>query len=212
MLSRLATTAARNVAIPSSRFVQRSLLSTTSSQSHLIVNAVGKDRLGIVSEISKHVTDIGGNVGESQATKLGNHFSMMMVIQIPSGQKTPLEIQLQTLQGMSTAVFEAEMPTTSDYTPRIAYSGRFELEGANYPGIVASLTTFLTQNGLSVDKLETSDEIAPHGGTTLFKMKGTANAFEPLAAGFDADQIKNDLALLADDLNCDISMEDVDIS
>ena len=90
-----------------------------------------------------------------------------------------------------------------------ADSGRFELEGANYPGIVHKLTTFMAMNGLSVDKMETSDEIAPHGGTTLFKMKGVANAFEPLAAGFDVAEIKSKLANLADELNCDITMEDI---
>ena len=82
------------------------------------------------------------------------------------------------------------------------------MEGANYPGIVHKVTSFMAMNGLSVDKLETSDEIAPHGGTTLFKMKGVANALEPLAAGFDINQTKENLGALADELNCDISMED----
>ena len=187
---------------------QKALLSTA-SKAHLIVNAVGKDRLGIVSEISKHVTDIGGNVGESQATKLGKHFSMMMIIDIPADQKETLEQQLQTMQGMNTTVFETEADSASDYTPQIAYSGYFELEGANYPGIVHKVTTFLAQNGLSVDRLETSDEIAPHGGTLLFKMKGVATALEPLAAGFDVEQIKSNLVRLGDDLNCDLSMKDM---
>ena len=31
----------------------------------LIINAVGSDRLGIVSDMTKYVTDSGGNVGES---------------------------------------------------------------------------------------------------------------------------------------------------
>ena len=154
------------------------------------------------------MTDIGGNVGESQATKLGKHFSMMMLVQVPSDQKEALEKELKTLSGMNTTVFETEASPPQEYTPQIAYSGFFELEGANYPGIVHKVTTFMAQNGLSVDKLETAEEIAPLGGTVLFKMKGVANALEPLAAGFDAEHIKNDLALLADDLNCDIKMTD----
>ena len=72
------------------------------------------------------------------------------------------------------------------------------------------VTSFLAHNGLSVDKLETSDEIAPYGGTTLFKMKGIANALEPLAAGFDVEAIKSNLATLADELNCEITMTDRD--
>jgi glycine cleavage system regulatory protein len=62
---------------------------------------------------------------------------------------------------------------------------------------------------LSIDKMETSDEIAPHGGTTLFKMRGIAHAYEPLATGFDVSKLKQELSTLGDDMNCDISMQDV---
>ena len=174
------------------------------------MNAVGKDRLGIVSEITKYVTDIGGNVGESQATKLGHHFSMMMLIQIPTEHRTHFELQLKTMKDMNTAVFETEAKAPSDYTPRIAYSGYFELEGANYPGIVHKVTSFLAHHGLSVDRLETDDcTIAPHGGTVLFKMKGIANALEPLASGFSIPAIEDGINKLADELNCDITIQNV---
>lgn len=190
-------------------FFSASNSSNNKNNVHLIISAVGKDRLGIISDISKHVTEMGGNVGESQATKLGSYFSMMMLFNIPAAQKTQLETELAGLAGMTTTVIEADAPCESAYTPKIAYSGRFELEGANYPGIVHKVTSFLSHNGLSVDKLETSDEIiAPHGGTVLFQMKGVANALEPLASGFDIDDIQDRLAVLADELNCDITMEE----
>jgi glycine cleavage system transcriptional repressor len=82
------------------------------------------------------------------------------------------------------------------------------VEGADHPGIVHKVTLILCKNGLSIDKMETSDEIAPHGGTMLFKMKGRASALEPLASGFDVSKIKKELAELGDSMNCDISMND----
>lgn len=88
-------------------------------------------------------------------------------------------------------------------------TGKFTLKGADNPGIIHKVTSILAKNGLSIDRMETSDEIAPHGGTTLFKMKGIAHAFEPVASGFDADKIKKDLSLLGDELNCDIDMTDL---
>jgi glycine cleavage system transcriptional repressor len=88
-------------------------------------------------------------------------------------------------------------------------SGKFMVEGADHPGIVHKVTSILCQNGLSIDKMETSDEISPHGGTILFKMKGRANALEPLASGFDVSIIKKELAEFGDSMNCDISMTDV---
>jgi glycine cleavage system transcriptional repressor len=85
----------------------------------------------------------------------------------------------------------------------------FTLEGADHPGIVHKVTTILSNNGLSIEKMETSDEIAPHGGTMLFKISGIAHAYEPLAAGFDVSKLKQELSSLGDDMNCDISMQDV---
>jgi hypothetical protein len=43
----------------------------------------------------------------------------------------------------------------------------------------------------------------------LFRMRGIAHAYEPLAAGFDVDKIKQELTELGDDLNCDIDLTDL---
>lgn len=56
----------------------------------------------------------------------------------------------------------------------------------------------------------TTEEIAPHGGTHLFRMKGIAHAFEPLPKAFDAEKIREELQELGDSLNCDLTLEDVD--
>lgn len=87
-------------------------------------------------------------------------------------------------------------------------SGSFSLTGADNPGIVHKITSALATAGLSIDKLETDQEIAPHGGSILFKMHGTAIAIAPLAKHFDIAKIKADLEELGDSLNCEVSMED----
>ncbi len=91
---------------------------STSHTSNLIINAVGEDRLGIVSEITKHVTGVGGNVGESRAAKLGSHFSLMMLIQVPSEKITALKADLATMKDMNVSTFETSTPK-SGVTPRI---------------------------------------------------------------------------------------------
>ena len=83
----------------------------------------------------------------------------------------------------------------------------FSLEGANNPGIIHKVANFLSQNGLSIQEMKTSDELAPEGGTVLFSMTGLAHAYEPMAAGFDISIIKSKLKELGDDLNCDISLK-----
>ena len=184
--------------------------STTGNNKSLIINAVGNDRLGIVSDMAKFVTDAGGNVGESQAARLGSHFSLMMMVSVPESQVQALVEQLRNMKDMNASVFVSnEGAVATPVKPKIGYTGCFRVEGADHTGIVHKVTTLLSQNGLSIEKMETSDEIAPQGGTVLFKMVGIAKAYEPIAAGFDSKKVNAQLEALGDDLNCDIYMEDV---
>jgi glycine cleavage system transcriptional repressor len=82
------------------------------------------------------------------------------------------------------------------------------LEGADNPGIVHRITSKLAESGLNIDKMETTQEIAPYGGSVLFKMRGTAIALAPLPKAFDISKIKAELEELGDSMNCEVSMED----
>jgi glycine cleavage system transcriptional repressor len=86
----------------------------------LIINAVGQDRLGIVSDITGMVIQNGGNVSDSQAAKLGNHFSLMMMVQVPTGSGTALKQQLSEMSDMNVSIFETPATEASVKTPHIA--------------------------------------------------------------------------------------------
>ena len=65
---------------------------------------MGSDRLGIVRDLTKYVTDVGGNVGESQAAKLGSHFSLMMLVNVPENQVVGLVDQLEEIEDITASV------------------------------------------------------------------------------------------------------------
>lgn len=98
--------------------VQRVFLSTSSSDMHLIINAVGKDRLGIVSDVTGMVIDAGGNVGDSQASKLGSHFSLMMEVTLPRDRIDSLQSQLSSMADMNATVYQ-DQEASSAKTPQI---------------------------------------------------------------------------------------------
>lgn len=181
----------------------------------MIINAVGTDRLGIVHDMTKEVIDAGGNVGASQAAKLGKYFSLMMLVEVPTAEVESLEANLQKMHDLSASVCHTKegddditFASSSSYT--IGYKGQLTLEGADNPGIVNKVTKILSSNGLNIYSMETSDELAPGGSTVLFRMKGIAHAYEPLSAGFDVSKIKQELSELGDYLNCDISLKDIE--
>lgn len=176
---------------------------------YLVVNAVGSDRPGIVSDITKRVVDAGGNVGESQAAKLGSHFGLMMLISVPKEKREKLEMDLEKMVDMTTTCFETGDPHAVEVTPRIGWSGNFTLSGADNPGIVHRVTAILAKHRLNIDKMITSEEEAPFGGTTLFQMKGVATTPAPLPSGFNERVIREELEQLGNQMNCDINIEDI---
>mmetsp|Transcript_27631 Transcript_27631/g.42842 ORF Transcript_27631/g.42842 Transcript_27631/m.42842 type:complete len:215 (+) Transcript_27631:35-679(+) len=185
------------------------LLSTSpNAKHHMVISALGEDRTGIVADMTKLVTDVGGNVGDSRAMKLGSHFSLMMLVSVPEAKVDCFKSSIHSVKDIETLAIE----TTVADSPTIvtAYEGKFILDGADSPGIVHKVTRLLAENGMNINDLRTSEESAPFGGTTLFSMEGMATVNSPLPKTFDPDNIRLKLADLGDSLNCDISLEDVE--
>lgn len=201
------------------------------STSRYIIHASGIDRVGMVSDVSGQVIRNGGNVSDSTAAKLGQYFSLMMLVDLPNDKTDDLRAALTAMPDLNAALFEAK--ETTDFIPRVACkylrfrapvvqsmcllihpdspaidSGYFTLEGADNPGIVHTMTSALAAHGLSIDRMETDQELAPLGGTMLFRMRGICNAFEPLPKSFDLTSIKRELEALGDSLNCEVTMDD----
>jgi len=177
-----------------------------SSSQRLVINAVGTDRLGIVSDMTQFITKFGGNVGECRAAKLGSNFSLMMVAFLPVDNVDSLMAQLKSAKNVKAVVYSVPKDDSKTKTPEIGYSGRLTLEGADNCGIVHRVTSLLSEHGLSIGSMETSKEIA--GGTVVFEMNVVVHAYKPLASRFDTSKLKLELNHLGKYMNCDIFMED----
>lgn len=140
----------------------------------MIINAVGTDRLGIVHDMTKKVIDAGGNVGASQAAKLGKYFSLMMLVEVPAAEVEALKESLHLVPDLSASVCltneggNGDITFASEASYTIGYKGELTLEGADNPGIVNKVTRILSTNGLNINSLETTDELAPGGSTGKF--------------------------------------------
>eukprot|EP00594_Rhizosolenia_setigera_P019426 CAMPEP_0178959346 /NCGR_PEP_ID=MMETSP0789-20121207/12239_1 /TAXON_ID=3005 /ORGANISM="Rhizosolenia setigera, Strain CCMP 1694" /LENGTH=205 /DNA_ID=CAMNT_0020642337 /DNA_START=79 /DNA_END=696 /DNA_ORIENTATION=+ len=183
---------------------------SSGTQKFLVVNAVGLDRPGIVSDLTNVVVKAGGNVGESRALTLGDHFSLMMLVSIPESKDSEVKESFSGIKDLHTNTFDTSDPkATIIASPEIGYEGRITLTGANHPGIVHSVTSLLAKHMLSVSNLSTSedDEAAPFGGTTLFTMNCTVSASNLSNKNFDVELLEKEIENLANDLNCDIDLE-----
>ena len=73
--------------------------------------------------------------------------------------------------------------------------------------MVHKMTALLAKHRLNIDQMKTSQQEAPHGGTTLFSVNGVVTSPAPLASGFDISKIEKELFELGDELNCDVNLE-----
>ena len=110
------------------------------------------------------------------------------------------------MSDIKTTVIEVDEPFEQFHAPVLGYAAQFTLEGADNPGIVHKMTSALAAYGLSIDELETEQEIAPFGGSVIFRMRGVASVTAPLPATFDPSQISAQLVELGDSLNCDVKL------
>ncbi|KAL7532464.1 hypothetical protein ACHAWF_004147 [Thalassiosira exigua] len=119
----LLSSLSRRLIAPSSRLVAplgATLSFSSPATKCVVVNSIGVDRPGIVADVTKIVTDRGGNVGESHSKLLGGHFSLMMLVDIASSEMEGLHKQLQTgVTGMTTSCHDAVDPKKAGVSPRV---------------------------------------------------------------------------------------------
>lgn len=90
-----------------------------SQKEFLVLNAVGPDRPGIVSDLTKLVVDQGGNVGGSQAQKLGSHFGLMMLVSVPKNHSMKLQELVNGISDMTTSCYITNDPNATEITPTV---------------------------------------------------------------------------------------------
>ena len=133
-----------------------------------ILRAIGKDRVGIVDDISALTADCGCNIEESRMAVLGGEFAVIMLV---SGKADQLNA-IKERAGNSIGGISIEMiPTTSHSQTgdRLLYV--IESVSFDAPGIVHSLTGLLRSMDINIEDLETETAAAPWTGAPMFHMR-----------------------------------------
>src|SRR3989338_8612797 len=76
----------------------------------LVISAIGKDRPGIVNELSKVIVDNGCNIEDSRMTVLGGEFALIVLISGSWSAVAKLETQVPVIRK------KLDLTTTAKYT------------------------------------------------------------------------------------------------
>ena len=118
---------------------------------HFAVTAIGADRPGIVAAVAGALHDLGGNLEDVSSTILRGHFAMMLVVDAP-GSADRVRAALEEAAGpLGVQVHVADVEAGAPERPPATHT--LTVYGSDRPGIVAGVTSLLSQRGVNITDL-----------------------------------------------------------
>ncbi len=146
-----------------------------SMKSYFILSAIGKDRPGIVADVSEVIYECGGNIEDSSMSLLRNHFALLLLF---STEREEVKQKMAT--GLKRLEWEKNL--TVFYTP-ISFeeahpkakeeSQRFKIttSGIDHAGIVFRVCRLLADRTINIVDMKTHRVLSAESGTPLFEME-----------------------------------------
>ena len=138
---------------------------------NIVLTLTGRDKIGIVGNVTSVIVKRNGNVESSRMARLGGEFAMLMLIVLPDKEFVNLDQDFQPLRAEG---YQVTLLQTEDDSKK--YSGwlpyEIEVTGADHEGIIHEVSHHLASEGINIESLDTSSTPAPMSGTPLFMMKG----------------------------------------
>ena len=169
-------------------------------QASLVMTIIGRDRPGLVGQLSAVIADHGGNWRESRMAHLGGQFAGILRVQLPAENEAKLLAALRNLETHGLSV-RAESDSAGN-APAPHQHGIIEVVGHDRPGIIRQISQVLAAQHFNVEELTSTCESAPMSGEMLFH----ATARIQLPADSALAPLRQALEQIAADLMVDINI------
>ena len=122
-----------------------------------LLTAFGKDRPGIVAQVTRTVFDLHGNIEDASMTRLGGEFAMMLVVGMPSAAGSSLVKKLGSLQkSLKLTLLARPIATALAHGPRSSPATHLiSVYGTDKPGIVYRVAQSLADQRVNITDLNT---------------------------------------------------------
>jgi glycine cleavage system transcriptional repressor len=169
---------------------------------NIVVTLTGKDKIGLVEQVTSVVVKRNGNVESSRMAHLGGEFAMLMLVTVSDAEFSNLDKDFQVLRtdGYQVTLVQTE-GDVKKYAGWLPYE--IEVTGADHEGIIHEVSHHLALQGINIESLDTSSTPAPMSGTPLFTMKGIV--LVPPKLNFNT--WSNALEEVGDKLNVSVKVE-----
>jgi len=138
----------------------------------LVLSALGRDRPGVVSRLSRAILDAKCNIQDARMAVLSGEFAILLAVDGPWNKLARFESQLPELQkelGLTIITERAEVnPDDDDFLP---YG--VDVVTLDRPGILHSLTSFFATHQINIQDMTASSYTAMQTGTRMSVMHMT---------------------------------------
>lgn len=167
----------------------------------LVLTVVGDDRAGLVAAVAEVIDAHGGNWENSQLAELAGAFAGIIEVSIAPDRADALRAALSDVEGLVTVAVPGHEEATDASPDRLV---TLRVLGNDRPGIVRELSTTLSANGVSIERMTSETRDAAMAGGRLFE--ATISAVVP--ASVDVDTLVGELERLAHELQVDVTRRD----
>lgn len=163
-----------------------------------VISTIGRDRPGIINELSELAAELELNIDDSRMTGIGEEFAALVSLTGSESALVAFEAKLNALA--ESKGFNCLFRLTGEREPpAAALPYRVNLSAMDHPGIVYRVTGFFSSRRINIQDLQTATQRAPHTGTPLFsvamtievpssvKIRALKDAFERFCAEQDLD-------------------------
>lgn len=120
----------------------------------VLLTGVGKERLGLLTDLSGIIFSEEGNIQESCMSKLAGDFALMMLLELPEERLASLQLKLmRNLPNLNLAIRDVHEEPHKDFTG--SYVVKMTLKGRDFPGIMHHFSNFLSFSGINILNLTT---------------------------------------------------------
>jgi glycine cleavage system transcriptional repressor len=174
-------------------------------QVNTVISFTGKDRVGLVEDVTGVLLKFGGNVETSRMVRLGGEFAMLMLVSVPAEGLAGLEAALNDLMAQGFTVTIRHTARTAD-APRVdAAPYQICVVGADHEGIIHDIAAYLADRGINIESMDTETAPAPNSGAPLFSM----SALVAVPSTLLSEKWESALDAVGQRLNVDIDVKSV---
>ena len=172
-------------------------------KTYRILLSVGRDRPGIVDDVSTFLFEREANIEDSRMAVMGGQFTIMTLFSCDPAQLGIIQEEVVKLKdvGLETSLHEADEPTAQPGGTALPL--KLDVTAMDHPGIVQRIVHIFHLHHVNIQSLRTQVLSAPLSGAPLFTLN--IEAAVPIATSI-AD-FKEQLLLQAAEMNIDLNFK-----